>query len=154
MDDESMHTMSVASEFSDDTFKATKESMNELEDEETSLLQIRKQLLTVQQFRIDQERKNNVIKTLKQRIDVLEQQKTTMYVDCETLRKNLLNKEAVEASYTQVVQKLDESNDKLSIAQLEINSLKQEVKSQLSKYVVLFCHCSLNYFCVFLDITT
>ena len=138
MDDDSssIHTMSVASEFSDDTFKINKEPIQELEYEESNLLHIRKQLLTVQQFRIDQERKNNVIKTLKQRIEVLEQQKISMYMDCELLRKNLLNKDEIEAGYTEVVQKLDDANDKLSVSHLELNGLKQEIKGQTVKYVI------------------
>ena len=123
---------------SDDSIFDLKQDVDDIEEEEENLLQIRKQLLTVQQFRLDQERKNSTISSLRSRIDVLEDQKSTLNVEIEMLRSRNKEKENVEKDLTESLNDLETTNDQVSLLQLENGNLQQELKSVNAKYVLLY----------------
>ena len=111
------------------------QGLEDLDEEEENLLQTKKQLLMIQQFRIDQERKNSVIGTLRKRIETLEDQKSASYIENDQLRQKLQNKEAIESSLNQVTGELENSNDRISLLILESGNLKEELKSQHTRWV-------------------
>ena len=107
--------------------------LDDIEVEEESLVQIRKQLLLTQQFRVDQERKNATISSLKRRIESLEDEKSTSYVEIGHLRTKIRDKENVESILSSITIDLEEANDKYTCSQLENENLIQEMKSLQSR---------------------
>lgn len=124
--------MSLTSE-DESLFSNSNFDLNELDEEEENLLAIKKQLMITQQFRIDQERKNAVISTLRKRIEVLEDQKSMAYSENEQLRQQLHEKDGIEKLLNSMSEELETLNDKNALLQLDIGNGQEELKSQVSK---------------------
>jgi hypothetical protein len=123
--------MSITSE--DESSFSSQFGLDDLDDEEENLLAIKKQLLITQQFRVDQERKNAVISTLRKRIESLEDQKSVAYAENDQLRQQLHDKEEVEKQVSLMTEELEHLNDKNSLLQLEVNNVHEEYKGQVSR---------------------
>lgn len=123
--------MSITSE--DESSFSSQFGLDDLDDEEENLLAIKKQLLIAQQFRVDQERKNAVISTLRKRIESLEDQKSVAYAENDQLRQQLHDKEEVEKQVSLMTEELEHLNDKNSLLQLEVNNVHEEYKGQVSR---------------------
>jgi hypothetical protein len=123
--------MSITSE--DESTFSSQFGLDDLDDEEENLLAIKKQLLITQQFRVDQERKNAVISTLRKRIESLEDQKSVAYAENDQLRQQLHDKEEVEKQVSLMTEELEHLNDKNSLLQLEVNNVHEEYKGQVSR---------------------
>jgi len=123
--------MSITSE--DESTFSSQFGLDELDDEEENLLAIKKQLMITQQFRIDQERKNAVISTLRKRIESLEDQKSVAYAENDQLRQQLHDKEGVEKLLSSMTEELENVNDKNSLLHLEVSNIQEELKGQVSR---------------------
>lgn len=127
--------------------------LDEIEVEEESLVQIRKQLLLTQQFRIDQERKNATISSLKRRIESLEDEKSASYAEVGELRIKLRDKETIESKLSSITIELEESTDKYACLLLENENLREEMKSLQNRYHIVELLHLVFYLFLFLGLT-